>query len=108
LKFKKNSCKDLIPISDSAIVIGLCNLLDAISEVEGELDSKMRMNAETVPESFYGLIEKWFPFAVVWSLCASVNEESRNKIDFFMRDIETIFPPTNSVYDYFYSNEKNE
>jgi dynein heavy chain len=38
------------------------------------------------------LLEKWFVFAVVWSIGASINEEGRTIFDYSMRDIESIFP----------------
>ena len=53
-------------------------------------------------------MEKWFAFCVVWSIGASVDDESRREIDYIMRDIESIFPHSNSVYEYFVSPEKND
>jgi dynein heavy chain len=45
---------------------------------------------------------------VIWSIGATVDEEGRKLIDYTMRDIESMFPHTNSVYDYFINNDKNE
>lgn len=59
-------------------------------------------------EKYYSLLEKWFVFAIVWSIGASVNEEGRVMFDYSMRDIDSIFPHQNTVYDYFINNEKNE
>jgi len=38
---------------------------------------------------------------MVWSVCAVVNEDGRKKIDAFLRDLEKIFPITDTVYHYY-------
>lgn len=35
-----------------------------------------------------GLAEKWFVFAMVWSVMAAVDEAGRIKLDAFLRDVE--------------------
>ena len=57
---------------------------------------------------YIGLLEKWFAFALIWSVGASVNEEGRNIFDYNMRDIESMFPHNASVYDYYINPEKQE
>ena len=53
-------------------------------------------------------MEKWFTFAVAWSIGASVDETGRKLFDYAMRDIESMFPHANMIYDYYINNEKNE
>jgi len=57
---------------------------------------------------YWNLLEKWFTFSVIWSIGATVDEDGRKIMDYTMRDIESMFPHTNTVYDYFINNEKNE
>ena len=38
------------------------------------------------------MIELWFLFSLIWSICASVDEDSRKKMDNFLREIEGQFP----------------
>jgi len=57
---------------------------------------------------YISLLEKWFAFALIWSVGASVNEEGRNIFDYNMRDIESMFPHNASVYDYYINTEKQE
>ena len=41
----------------------------------------------------YGrMMELWFLFSLIWSICASVDEESRKKMDNFLRELEGQFP----------------
>jgi len=59
-------------------------------------------------EMFFSLLEKWFTYAIIWSFGATVNEEGRKFIDNNMRDVESMFPHSGNVYDYYINNDKNE
>lgn len=37
---------------------------------------------------YFGLAEKWFVFAMVWSIMAAADEAGRAKLDTFLRDVE--------------------
>lgn len=38
---------------------------------------------------------------MIWSLCASVDEEGRKKMDNFLREIENSFPLRDTIYEYY-------
>lgn len=38
------------------------------------------------------MVELTFVFSMIWSVCASVDEEGRKKIDSYLREIEGSFP----------------
>ena len=44
-------------------------------------------------EGYHRMIELWFQFCMIWSLCASVDESGRRKMDTFVREMEAQFPP---------------
>lgn len=44
---------------------------------------------------------KFIHSSLVWSICATVNEESRFRVDNFIREIEGTFPLRDTVYEYF-------
>ena len=44
------------------------------------------------PDNYNKMIEMWFLFSLIWSLCASVDEDGRRKIDTFIREMEAQFP----------------
>lgn len=46
------------------------------------------------------MLEQWFLFCVMWSLCAGVDEDGRKKMDSFIREMEGQFPPKVRVYTY--------
>jgi len=51
-------------------------------------------------------LEKLFVFCCVWSLCSSVTAESRQLMDAGVREIENIFPPSQTVFEYVFVGEK--
>ncbi|XP_045494772.1 dynein axonemal heavy chain 2 [Colias croceus] len=42
-----------------------------------------------------------FLFAMIWSVCATLEEESRRKLDNWVREHEGVFPLKDTVYDYY-------
>jgi hypothetical protein len=38
------------------------------------------------------MIELWFLFSLIWSIGATVDEDSRKKMDNFLRELEGQFP----------------
>jgi dynein heavy chain len=59
-------------------------------------------------DDFLAYMEKWFVFSLIWSVCATVDENSRKNIDNVMRDIEAMFPHTNTVFEYYINLEKKD
>ena len=52
----------------------------------------LQVNPDDV-ESYQRMIELWFQFCMIWSICASVDESGRRKMDTFVREMEAQFPP---------------
>lgn len=43
-------------------------------------------------ENYAFMVEMTFVFSMIWSVCASVDEDGRKKIDSYLREIEGSFP----------------
>uniref|UniRef100_A0A8C1Q525 Dynein, axonemal, heavy chain 2 n=1 Tax=Cyprinus carpio TaxID=7962 RepID=A0A8C1Q525_CYPCA len=89
LTFKKTHCKELVPITELNGVASLCRLYDSLATPENGVNP-----ADS--ENFGRMVELWFIFSLIWSVCASVDEDGRKKIDNFLREVEGSFP--NKVY----------
>ncbi|KAM6908918.1 dynein axonemal heavy chain 2 [Xenentodon cancila] len=100
LTFKKANCKELIPIGELNGVISLCRLYDSLATPSSGVDT-------TDTENLGKMVELWFVFSLIWSVCASVDEDGRKKMDYFLRDMEGTFPVKDSVYEY-YVDPKNK
>uniref|UniRef100_H3A7W8 Dynein axonemal heavy chain 2 n=1 Tax=Latimeria chalumnae TaxID=7897 RepID=H3A7W8_LATCH len=94
LSFKKAHCKELVPIAEYNGIVSLCKLFETLANVENGVNP---MDFEN-----YGrMIEMWFLFCMIWSICAAVDEDSRKRIDNFMREIEGSFPNKDTIYEYY-------
>ncbi|XP_045920170.1 dynein axonemal heavy chain 2 isoform X2 [Micropterus dolomieu] len=100
LKFKKNNCKELIPITELNGVTSLCCLYDSLAT------SGNGVNTEDT-DNLGRIVELWFIFSLIWSLCASVDEDGRKRMDNFLREMEGSFPIKDTVYEY-YVDTKNK
>ncbi|XP_030042289.1 dynein axonemal heavy chain 2 [Microcaecilia unicolor] len=94
LNFKKNHCKELVPIAEYNGIRSLCNLYASLATPENgvnPLDS----------DHYTRMTELWFIFCLIWSLCAAVDENSRKHMDNLLRELEGTFPSKDTVYEYY-------
>ena len=91
----------MIQSSESACVRNCTTLYDALQSHYNK--------PELSKEDFLAYTEKWFVFAMIWSIGATVGDEkSRKEIDFIIRDIEPMFPTTNTVFEYYINPDKKD
>ncbi|CAK0888334.1 unnamed protein product [Prorocentrum cordatum] len=103
LKMRKQ-CVELAPIVDCNAVISLTNLFESFVHFAGN-----RFDINSTGDKVMEHLEKIFAFALVWSLGATVNEDSRYLVDQAVRgipDCQNLFPPSQTVYEYGFNFEK--
>ncbi|KAK3546101.1 hypothetical protein QTP70_022875 [Hemibagrus guttatus] len=100
ISFRKTWCKELVPITELNGVISLCRLYDSLASPENGLNP-----ADS--ENYGRMIKLWFIFSLIWSVCASVDEDGRKKMDKFLREMEGTFPNKDTIYEY-YVDVKNK
>ncbi|XP_078020536.1 dynein axonemal heavy chain 2 [Epinephelus lanceolatus] len=99
LNFKKSNCKELIPITELNGVTSLCRLYDSLATSSNGVNT-----SDT--ENFGRIVELWFIFSLIWSICASVDEDGRKRMDSFLREMEGNFPIKDTVYEYYVDTKK--
>ncbi|XP_039193883.1 dynein heavy chain 2, axonemal isoform X2 [Crotalus tigris] len=99
LNFKKENCQELVPISEYSGIVALCKLFTSLAEEGLSL---------TDAENYSTLVEMYYVFSMIWSLCAAVDEEGRKKIDSFLREIEGSFPNKDTVYEYYVDPKRKQ
>ncbi|KAF1790945.1 P-loop containing nucleoside triphosphate hydrolase [Phytophthora cactorum] len=95
LRFKTSEVTELIPVTTFNSVKSFCNLYNALATAENGVD------LAACGDKFAVTVEKWFLFCMTWSVMAAANEEGRKKFDFFLRDIDSVYPPLKTAYDFF-------
>nr|XP_034361929.1 LOW QUALITY PROTEIN: dynein heavy chain 2, axonemal [Arvicanthis niloticus] len=94
LNFKKDNCNELVPVPEYSGIISLCKLYTVLATPENGV------NPADI-ENYAIMVEMTFVFSMIWSVCASVDEDGRKKIDSYLREIEGSFPNKDTVYEYY-------
>ncbi|XP_073903040.1 dynein axonemal heavy chain 2 isoform X5 [Castor canadensis] len=94
LVFKKENCNELVILPEYSGIISLCKLYSVLATPENGVNPADSENYAT-------MVEMTFVFSMIWSVCASVDEDGRKKIDSYLREIEGSFPNKDTVYEYF-------
>lgn len=94
LQFKFKNCKEVIQTSELNQITSMCHLIECLSNDKANF---MTMNEDEM-ETVAKLI---FYFAMIWTVCACVDEFGRSTIDNFIRELDSIFPIKETVYDYY-------
>mmetsp|Transcript_18885 Transcript_18885/g.22437 ORF Transcript_18885/g.22437 Transcript_18885/m.22437 type:complete len:4042 (-) Transcript_18885:161-12286(-) len=107
LAYKELNCREPVPIPDFMAVRGLCGLYEALHTHKNTL-----LNADG---SFVSLspdhqknAEKFFLFAVMWSIMAAVDEKGRLQADSWIREQNIGGMPANAkIFDFFVDPTQN-
>lgn len=95
LEHKRLNCKELVPVDRLSSVRDLMRIFDTFAtEANG-------VSAAEGPEGLVTMIELWFIFAVIWGIGGSLDEAGRKRFDSFLREMDTRFPPSETVYEYY-------
>ncbi|KAM3857822.1 dynein axonemal heavy chain 2 [Diretmus argenteus] len=101
LAFKKCNCKELVQITELNGVTSLCRLYDSLATANNGVNP-----SDT--EHYGQMVELWFLFSLIWSICASVDEDGRKKMNIFLREMTGgTFPKEDTIYEY-YVDAKNK
>eukprot|EP00750_Incisomonas_marina_P005719 INCI14099.2.p1 GENE.INCI14099.2~~INCI14099.2.p1 ORF type:complete len:3630 (-),score=727.81 INCI14099.2:1911-12800(-) len=102
LEFIESSVKELVPQNPNSAVHSLCRLYDTFNTSQYGLDW------EENKETYFSTAEKIFSFCLVWTLGASATAGGRKKFDVKIREIEAQFPPSDTIYDYFFDDKTRD
>ncbi|XP_055836500.1 dynein axonemal heavy chain 2 isoform X2 [Episyrphus balteatus] len=94
LDFKKTRCRETIVTNELNMVMSMCKLLECFATKANGITAGNSEDLEI-------MTKLWFLFCMIWSICATVDEEGRLKIDAMIRERESCFPIKDTVYDYY-------
>ena len=94
LEARRHSMPQLVRVDNLNGVKTLCHLLDHFATEENGVDPKVN------PDALMRVLEMWFQFCLSWSLGADLSEEGRKAFDMHMREMDSRFPPADTVFKY--------
>ncbi|GFH10191.1 dynein-1, subspecies f, partial [Haematococcus lacustris] len=95
LEHKRLHCRELVVADRLACVRSFTRLFDALATAENGVA------AEEGPEAFNLLVEMWFLFCIIWGIGGPLDEDGRKKFDVFMREQDTRYPSSETVFEYY-------
>ena len=103
LEFRRLKCKQLVETDKLAAVRQFTTLFDAhmADPASSGLD-------KTDAENYASMLELTFVYCLVWSVGASLDDESRKKFDAFVRENDNRVPSKDTVYEYFVDAKAKE
>ncbi|GLD91835.1 hypothetical protein PINS_up000368 [Pythium insidiosum] len=105
IRYKTTEVSELIPVTTFNSVKSFCNLYNALATKENGVD-KSALSGEG--NKFAQFVEKWFLFCLTWSVMGAANEDGRKKFDMCLRDIDTVYPPMKTAYDFYVDSQAHE
>lgn len=94
LNFKYTNCKEVIQTSELNQIASMCHLIECLSNDKDSFAVMTEDEMEIVTKLL-------FYFAMIWTVCACVDDYGRSTIDNFIRELDSIFPIKETVYDYY-------
>ena len=100
LEFRRLKCFQLVETDKLAALRQFTVLFESLlgDTTTSALDPSLYPAEE--PELYQQMLEKQFVYCLVWSVGASLDDESRKKFDHFVRENENTLPPKDTVYEY--------
>ncbi|XP_075795609.1 dynein axonemal heavy chain 1 isoform X2 [Pelodiscus sinensis] len=105
ISFVRRSVKEIIASTDSNLAMSLLKLLECFYEPFIPIEGIRKLPQEKIAR-LGELIEPWFMFALIWSVGATGDAQSRMAFSLWLREkmakeqIQLLFPAEGLVYDY--------
>lgn len=99
LEYKRQNCKEPVPIDRLNGVRTLMRLWDAFATEENGI-------TPAEGEQYVKNMEMWFKFCLVWSVGASLDEDGRRKFSSFLRESDQTLPTAETLFDFFVDPKK--
>jgi dynein heavy chain, axonemal len=101
LTIKQTACREMVKTSEAACVRNFISLYDCLM-------SRFEPTKGEDREAYLQYCEKWFVFALIWSVGCTVEADTRREIDAVIRDQGPMFPMSETVFEYFINQERKD
>jgi dynein heavy chain len=107
LEFLRHHCREIVPSTNNNLVASCTRILNCffVSYADTEFKKASEDELKALEESVSSL----FIFAFVWSVLATIDQDSRQKANDFLRRLlgeRLAMPGERSIYDFYFSKEE--
>jgi dynein heavy chain len=109
IKFMRRNVIEPVVTVDNNLVQSLCRILDCY--FADYFETEVRKITGEMIEELEESMEKYFCFAVIWSICVTTNADGREKLSKKFRSMmsdKVQFPAEGSIFDYAFNFNKKE
>ena len=100
IDFKHQQLHDLLPATDLNVVQSFCHLYETLATPENAVDPADEIHFDV-------MVDVWFWFCLVWSIGATLDEDSRKEADLWARELDSPFPTKDTIFDYYVDTQKH-
>jgi dynein heavy chain len=103
LQFRARECVELFSTSEISAVRAFTRLLDAVANPDAMPFTPLSQgfNPQGAGENYLNQIRMLCCFCMIWSVGATLVEDSRRKFDVLIREMEASIPSTDTAFEYF-------
>ncbi|AAZ13090.1 dynein heavy chain, putative [Trypanosoma brucei brucei TREU927] len=103
LEYRAHECVELVPTTTLNVVRSFTRMLDALASVDAEpfVPEAAHYATSHAGENYLPQLRILATFCLMWSAGGSLTTESRQKLDAFIRELDSSFPSTETIFEYF-------
>lgn len=103
LAFKASECQDLVPTTTLNIICSFTKMFDALANTEAApvVPGTGRYQTSQAGENYIPQLKMVAMFCLVWSVGGPLTVQSRQKLDSFIREMDSSFPSVETVFEYY-------
>ncbi|PWV12257.1 putative dynein heavy chain [Trypanosoma cruzi] len=102
LEYRRMECEELFPTSTLNVIRSFTRMFDAFANVDAApcVPGGATYATSHAGESYLPQLRIMATFCLMWSAGGSLTVESRQKLDAFIRELDSSFPSTETIFEY--------
>ncbi|KAH9593471.1 Dynein heavy chain [Trypanosoma melophagium] len=103
LEYRQAECVELFPTSPLSVVRSFTRMFDALANVDAApcVPGGAVYATSHAGENYLPQLRIMATFCLMWSAGGSLTVESRQKLDAFIRELDSSFPSTETIFEYY-------
>eukprot|EP00796_Vickermania_ingenoplastis_P000185 gene187-100_t len=103
LHYKETECQELVPTTSLNAVRTFTKMFDALANAEADsvIPGGLKYQTSQAGENYIPQVKMMAMFCAVWAAGGSLTVQSRQRLDTFIRELDSSFPSMETVFEYY-------